>query len=203
MSADLRYGGFWRRFGALWLDVLFQAPLTVLVLWADSCSRLFSIWYCLPGLMIGLVYNVYLVKRFGGTPGKLVAGLRIAKVDGSKIGYREAFLRYLPEFVLGSLLTVALMLPTMAMTDAEYLSLGFMQRSLKIVSLAPSWYRPVQWLQNIWVWGEFLVLLTNKKRRAIHDFIAGTVVLIKDRDPSPDPTFPPVLIPAGQDPGRV
>jgi uncharacterized RDD family membrane protein YckC len=29
------------------------------------------------------------------------------------------------------------------------------------------------------VWGEFLVLLTNRERRALHDFIAGTVVVRK------------------------
>jgi uncharacterized RDD family membrane protein YckC len=203
MDTNPRYGGFWRRFGALWLDVLFLSPLTVLEFWANANSRLFNLWYFAPDIVIGLVYNVYLVKRFGGTPGKLVAGLRIAKVDGSSIGYREAILRFLPELILGTLISVATILPTLAMSDAEYLSLGFMQRSVKILSQAPFWFRPVQWLQNIWVWGEFIVLLTNKKRRAIHDFIAGTVVLIKNPNQSPDPALPPVLSPAGQDPSQV
>jgi len=26
---------------------------------------------------------------------------------------------------------------------------------------------------NIWIWGEVIVLLFNEKRRAIHDFMAG------------------------------
>ena len=29
----------------------------------------------------------------------------------------------------------------------------------------------------LWVWSEPLVMLLNKQRRAIHDFLAGTVVL--------------------------
>ena len=32
-------------------------------------------------------------------------------------------------------------------------------------------------LQQAWMWSELLVLLFNKKRRALHDFIAGTVVI--------------------------
>jgi uncharacterized RDD family membrane protein YckC len=29
----------------------------------------------------------------------------------------------------------------------------------------------------VWVYSEFAVLLTNRKRRAIHDFMAGMVVI--------------------------
>jgi len=29
------------------------------------------------------------------------------------------------------------------------------------------------------LWSEFVVLLTNRKRRALHDFIAGTVVILR------------------------
>jgi len=46
-----------------------------------------------------------------------------------------------------------------------------------MIELAPSWYKSLQWIQNAWVWGELIVLLTNRKRRALHDFIAGTVVV--------------------------
>jgi len=32
-------------------------------------------------------------------------------------------------------------------------------------------------LMQVWIWGEFLTMLFNKKRRAVHDFMAGTVVV--------------------------
>jgi uncharacterized RDD family membrane protein YckC len=31
--------------------------------------------------------------------------------------------------------------------------------------------------QQLWGWSELIVLLLNEKRRALHDFIAGTVVI--------------------------
>jgi uncharacterized RDD family membrane protein YckC len=62
-----------------------------------------------------------------------------------------------------------------------------------MVEFAPRWYHPLQIVQNIWVWGELIVLLTNRKRRAIHDFIAGTIVVHASSSTAvPAPTAEPV-----------
>lgn len=180
MSDDLKYAGFWRRFGAMWLDVLFFLPVILLVLWGNSRFRLFQAYYLLPGLAIGAFYGIYLVKRFGGTPGKVVAGLRIAKVDGSPIGYREAVLRALPDYLLSIPISLGLVIAAMRMSDTEYLSLAFGERSSRVSALAPSWHQPASVAQTIWIWSEFIVLLTNQKKRAIHDFIAGTIVILRE-----------------------
>jgi uncharacterized RDD family membrane protein YckC len=63
------------------------------------------------------------------------------------------------------------------MPSEQYLALGFMDRSKYLVARAPAWYGTVNLLLQLWVWGEFVVMLTNKKRRALHDFMAGTVVI--------------------------
>ena len=180
MNTDtLRYAGFWPRFASLWLDMLIMIPLSAATFWCSSQFRLFDVYYFIPGELFSVFYCVYLVKRYGGTPGKLLMGIKICKLDGSAIGYREAVLRYLPDFILGFLMSIALIISVFHMTDAEYHSLTYMKRSMRMIELAPSWYKPLQWIQNIWIWSEFLVLLTNRKRRAIHDFIAGTVVIHK------------------------
>ena len=159
------------------LDLIFVLPLTALVFWASRHYRLFQVYYIIPGTLFGLFYNVYLVQRFGGTPGKLVVGIRIRKLDGQPVGYWEAFLRNLPELTLVLLSNIALTFPLLHMSDAEYQSLSLMEFSRHITELAPSWYKPVQITQTIWFWGELIVLLTNRKRRALHDFIAGTIVV--------------------------
>jgi len=172
-----RYAGFWPRSGALLLDLLITLPLVALVFWGDSHYRLFSLFYFVPGTLFGLFYGVYLVKRFGGTPGKLIMGVRIRKLNGEPVGYREAFLRYFPDFILGTLAWVAVLYSLFHMTDSEYHALSVHDRTMRLIELAPFWYEPVQMAQPIWVWGEIIVLLTNRKRRALHDFIAGTVVI--------------------------
>src|SRR5581483_6427069 len=104
--------------------------------WGNSKYRLFDLYYFLPGSLFGLFYSVYLVRRFGGTPGKLMVGLRIRKLDGEPVGYREALFRYLPDFVLCMLMSIALLVPTFHMSDAEYHSLAFMERAKRMVELA-------------------------------------------------------------------
>jgi uncharacterized RDD family membrane protein YckC len=178
MNTDtLRYAGFGPRLASLLLDFIIMLPLIALQFWGFAEFRLFDVYNFLPGIVFGLFYSVYLVRRFGGTPGKLMVGIRIRKLDGEPVGYREAFLRYLPDFVLNILVSIAFIMAIFQLTDTEYHSLAFMERTRRIVELEPSWHSPLQWIQTAWVWGELIVLLTNRKRRALHDFIAGTVVV--------------------------
>jgi uncharacterized RDD family membrane protein YckC len=195
MNTDsLRYAGFWPRLASLLLDLVVMLPLAALVLLGEARYRLFSLYYFLPGILFQLFYSVYLVKQFGGTPGKLIMGIRIRKLDGQSVGYREALLRYLPDFILGLLMSMALIIPVFHMSDAEYHSFTFIERSKRMVELAPSWYKALQIVQHVWFWGELLVLLTNRKRRALHDFIAGTVVVHVSKDVlEPAPNAPIVL----------
>ncbi len=194
MNTDsLRYAGFGPRLASLLLDFVVTIPLGALALWGSSSFRLFDLYFLIPGTLFELFYHVYLVRRYGGTPGKLLAGIAIRKVDGTPVGYREAFLRFSVTFVFGLLTSVALLFALVQMTDAEYLSLSFMERSKRMVEFAPAWYTPVQWAQTVWFWGELIVLLTNKKRRALHDFIAGTVVVYTS--PAPDTALKPVAAP--------
>jgi uncharacterized RDD family membrane protein YckC len=65
------------------------------------------------------------------------------------------------------------------MSDTQYYSLGLLKRTEMLESIAPSWYQVVKITTQIWVWSEFLTMLFNQKRRAIHDFMAGTVVIKK------------------------
>lgn len=176
-SEAMRYAGFWQRFGAYWVDVLVFLPIMGLSFWLGEKTRLFNLYYFVPGLLIGLWFHVYLVKQYGGTPGKLLLKVRIARVDGTAVGYKEAMIRHSVLFVLTTLTSIGLIIGALSMSDAQYFSLGFQARTMKLVELAPSWYQPITILVNIWVWSEFVVMLTNKQRRAPHDFMAGTVVL--------------------------
>lgn len=176
----MTYAGFWPRFAALLLDLLVMSPLFILIWWGNEHFRLFDVYYFLPGTLFGLWYGVYLVRRFGGTPGKRLMKLRIVKVSGESVTYREALLRYLPEWVMGIGTSLAGIVAVISLTDAQYFAATtLIERSQVVAEAMPSWNGPVTIALNVWVWSEFLVMLTNKKRRAIHDFIAGTVV-VKD-----------------------
>jgi uncharacterized RDD family membrane protein YckC len=174
------YASFSQRLGAYLLDFLFILPLAVLFVWGGNQSRFFSAYYLVPGIVFGFWYHVYLVRRYGGTPGKLALKIKITKVQGGPVGYREAFLRYVVLFVLATISQVALLQATLGMSDSDYFVLDWRERGLQIYALAPHWLSPLTLLTNAWIWSEFIVMLTNEKRRAIHDFMAGTIVVRSD-----------------------
>ena len=174
---ELRYAGFLPRLGALLLDSLILLLPTAITFWGTYIYRFFDLYYIIPSTLFGLFYSVYLVRRYGGTPGKLIVGINIRKLGGEPVGYREAFLRYFPEFVFGLVISISLIISTLHISDIEYHALSFMDRAKRMKELAPYWSKPLLIVQAIWVWGELIVLLTNPKRRALQDFIAGTVVV--------------------------
>src|SRR5215467_2262693 len=182
-SADqLRYAGFWRRLGAIVVDVLISGvPVASIVWWGGSRFKYFPLYFLGPSAIWGLFYNVYLVRRFGGTPGKLAMGTEIRNVDGSAVGYGAALVRFLPEFVLWLLASIALWMPLFEITDPGFQSLPFLERSRMLQSLAPPWHGIVDICEQVWIWSELVIMLTNRKRRALHDFLAGTVVVIRER----------------------
>ncbi len=176
-SGGLRYAGFWQRFGAYWIDFVVMLPLMGFVYYMGEKSRMFTLYWFIPGMIIGVLYQVFLVVRFGGTPGKLLLKTRIAMVDGSPVTVKAACLRYAGLFILSLLSGIALVMATLSMSDELYFSLGYVERATKMVEMAPGWYYAVSVLMQIWIWSEFVTMLLNKRRRAVHDYIAGTVVL--------------------------
>jgi uncharacterized RDD family membrane protein YckC len=146
--------------------------------WGGSHYRLYYLYAFLPTLLFSLYYNVYLVRRLGGTPGKWLAGLKICKPDGSNIGYREATLRFLPELLTSLPLSIGVVVTTLNMTDFDYSSLSGFDRLVHMP--IPFWYQSLSIFGLVWFLSELLVMMNNKKRRALHDFIAGTVVILRD-----------------------
>jgi uncharacterized RDD family membrane protein YckC len=118
------------------------------------------------------------VPRLGGTPGKWLAGLKICKPDGSNIGYREATLRFLPELLASSLLSIGVVFAALNMSDFEYSSLSGFDRLFRMP--VPFWYQSLNIVGLVWFSSDLLVMINNKRRRALHDFIAGTVVILRD-----------------------
>jgi uncharacterized RDD family membrane protein YckC len=174
------YGGFWRRLAALALDTVLLSPLAGLNIWLGGTKSGFLL-VTLVSVVVFCCFDIYLVKRYGGTPGKRILGLKIVKLDGRDVTNREAVLRSLPSLVLMLLIYLAQILAILRIDPGVLRSLSWAERMAQFEQLAPCWYDAVLGLGDVWFWGELIVLLTNKKRRALHDFIAGTVVIVEPR----------------------
>src|SRR5688500_4847524 len=171
------YAGFWTRVAANLMDFLFLVPIVILLIVFNSIG-INAYYYTIgPYLLFYFWYSVYLVKRNGGTPGKLIAGIKILRIDGNDVGWGEALLRQCVSFILA---IVSVVVTVIALSQADsyiYESLNWIEKQRYINSLAPAAFLFVQWTSNIWSLSELFVLLLNERRRALHDLIAGTVVV--------------------------
>jgi len=171
------YGGFWLRLGALLLDGIFVLPVAYLSLYLNSFGKNIYFLTIIPTLLFTLWYGIFLPKRYGGTPGKLAVGLKIIRLDGEAIGWKESILRYSIDFVISLFSVILMTVSILNADDSIYTNISWLKQSLYLTSLAPFFFKICTWINNIWVYGELIVLLTNKRKRAIHDFIAGTVIV--------------------------
>lgn len=187
INKKIIYAEFWRRFCALLIDAVALLPLFAVSFWLSDKHRLFNFYYFLPHLIFLIWYNVYLVKKFGGTPGKILLGLKITNLDGTAVDRKTAFKRYSVQLILTTLNLIAILFATLKLTDAEYNSLSYFDRSAVLLKHMPDWAKFVSRASDFWGSGELIVVLLNEKRRSLHDLIAGTVVVQKSEAKSFEP----------------
>lgn len=180
------YAGFWKRFCAGFADVFIIMPLAFFFIWLEGFDRTLAIIITIPSSILFAMYNVYFNARFGGTPGKLVVGIRITRPNGTPIAWTEAWKRSSIDLIFAFLILVVGVWALAHVDPSKYSALGWHDRTKLLQTHQPSWFSLVDILQLVWIWSEVVILLFNKRKRAIHDFIAGTVVIHKQfAEPSP------------------
>lgn len=176
---NFEYGGFWRRVGAAILDALIMMPMGILLFFLMYTSSRAYLYYALPSTLVSLFYYVYLVRRFGGTPGKRIIGMRITMADGSPVTTNAALKRYAPFLVLQVLSIIAMIQATFVPVEG-YESMNFIEKMQTLQRSAPGWNGLLTAITYIWWIATLITLVANPRKRAAHDFIAGTVVLRTD-----------------------
>lgn len=171
------YAGFWARLGSLLLDGIIMMPVIFLTLYLNGLGKNIYFITFIPNFIFGLWYGIYLPKKYGGTPGKLIVGIKIIRIDGQAIDWKESFLRYSINFALILFSVIMMTVCLLQADDSVYTSLSWLKQTQYLMSLSPTFFKVHTWISNIWIYGELAVLLTNKRKRAIHDFIAETVIV--------------------------
>ena len=176
----MKYAGFWVRLGAGIVDAIITIPIGLIFIWLGG----FSIQLAILGLIISSLfypaYNIYFHGKYGQTIGKMVTGIKVVKVSGSDITFKEAFLRNSVDILFSLLWIVARVIALNKISETDYLQSSISQKLNILLDSTPSYLVWVSTVSEIWIWSEVVVLLFNKKKRAIHDYIAGTVVKHKE-----------------------
>jgi uncharacterized RDD family membrane protein YckC len=173
------YAGFWKRLKALVVDLLIYLPFLFIFQWLEGFSLTLAIVIAITSSFYFAMYNVYFNAQFGGTPGKLATGIRVTFPDGSRIGWIEAWKRESVNLVWVFLLLVSNVWALIHVDPTKFSSLRRIERSQLLNQHQPSWVNFIIALELVWLLSDAVVFLFNKRKRAIHDFIAGTVVVRK------------------------
>jgi uncharacterized RDD family membrane protein YckC len=171
VESDFRYQTFWPRFWAGMIDGLIFEPLFWLDLWVFkgvTVPALLVAWFVVGSFSM-LAYTIVLHGLFGQTLGKKLTGVRVFDVSGRKLSMRQAVLR--DSVVLAIVLfSVAVDLPTVASGINPYdpTTSGSDLGVLRQIPL---------WASFVWFLVEIVTMFRNPQRRAVHDLIAGSVVM--------------------------
>jgi uncharacterized RDD family membrane protein YckC len=172
----MTYAGFWPRAYALLIDLLLWVPLIAAHIFLQRYSTATAILSLLVIGPAGFVYTIYFHARWGQTIGKMVARIRVTQLDGTPIGIRHAFLRSSLDLLLWIAYTPWSVYVLATWSGPEWSSLTWADQGRVLAERNPL-YGIYDVVEQGWLWSELVVLLFNKKRRALHDFIAGTVVV--------------------------
>ncbi len=160
-----KYLTFWPRFWAptidslvLWIPTSF---IPYLIFQISDLERNATIaLYCFV-VFIYYFYGIYFHGAYGATIGKMMT--KVTVVDSATEGpitFKQAFIRDFIAILLSIILVIYMF---------------FADNSTNNVNVYDSFY--IFLIPGLWFLAEVITMLTNKKRRALHDYIAGTVVI--------------------------
>ena len=175
---DFVFVGFWKRVLAALVDLAVMWPF-------HRVASLVAVWSVqhrniLPSVLWWAAWQItwlWLVVRFGGTPGKLAIRVRIVDRAGEFLSWRRAIRRIVPGLLLG--LNYFIM---MAATASGYPESATPQSWSELGPLMGE--HAGAYLLGFAVLRYFIIadigaILFNKRKRAIHDFIAGSYVITR------------------------
>ena len=152
-----------------------------------SFSRTFSkthFWIVtVSGYVLYLVYFVVLVALWGQTPGKALLKIKVVDLKGAPVGWARAFLRNLVEAGLTFWFMILELQTISRIPMDQFVAVEVSQRGHFIYQHLPETTFWINLILAIYVYSEFIVIFLNKKKRAIHDFIAGTLIIHDPRLP--------------------
>jgi uncharacterized RDD family membrane protein YckC len=169
----------WRRIVAAVADGVLGMALSVALLpllrWSFA-HRTVPVQLAVDALSVTAA--VFLLVRFGVTPGKIIARARVVNIDGHFPDVHHALLRCSPSIVgvvLNELRLIAIFRSAPAgISVATFKDMG------EVMTTYGRAYAPLFFLMGVVGLVDIATIFANRQRRAIHDFIAGTYVVTSE-----------------------
>jgi len=157
-----KYQTFGRRFGAAMLDsIVILLPINWIVSVVIIAISPTMLSWAVPAL-ISALYYILMHYYFGWTLGKMVAQVKVLDDSERPINFGQSIVRSLPQLII-PMFAVSFSTADQSAADTIRVWAGVIYGFTFLFSVA-----------NV------IVCLANEKRRALHDYIAGTIVVRTD-----------------------
>ncbi len=173
-TAAERYSTFAPRFwtGSVDSCVLWPVGLITTTLFCLNIPRVLAGLLITVQSLVWLLYTVVMHGRYGQTVGKMVTKVRVVDFGTEgRISWRQAWLRE----GIPMLLSLGLVGWEVFLILTKGLNVSAFGNRGTLAATKGFWL--LMALPSLWFLAEVLTMLTNRKRRALHDLIAGTVVV--------------------------
>lgn len=161
-----KYDTFWRRFFAGLLDGIVLLPIGLLITFTRTDNIFNLVLGTIAMHSIVYIYSVYFHYHSGQTYGKKWMNLRVIDKNEKQLLTFEQSLKRdsIPIF----LETIGILF-----ISVQIIRMGHLPSKNSFIT------QIIDWLGTIWFILEIVTMMTNDKRRALHDILADSVV-IKD-----------------------
>ncbi|MDR1010080.1 MAG: RDD family protein, partial [Opitutaceae bacterium] len=124
-AGEMRYAGFWVRFVAAFLDGLILGVINIALMMVTMLfgvspggnvsghEALFIILTLVRMLMqyaIAIAYDVFFIRKYDATPGKMALGLKVLRANGEKLSAGRIIGRYFAKAVSALILCIGYMM---------------------------------------------------------------------------------------------
>jgi len=160
-----KYKTFVPRLVALLIDGFIMMPLAILDDWfrkAEFSPLFFYVWIPLS-LMVAPVYKILMHGFYGQTLGKMYMNVKVLSATEEPIKFVQAVIRETPQLIFNVL--------------SIYLGIAFLGLNPDDDENFQRIFSFIMTIAGVWSLADIVTFFYNPKRRALHDYLAGTVVV--------------------------
>lgn len=177
METSPQTATFGLRLAAGVVDFIVIALVVFLLGKACSLSQRTSMLLVVPLALVAFLYSFIAHARFGRTIGKYFLRIKVVRLDGANIGWNESLRRSSVDGIFGLVWASGLLYATAHLASEAFQGQGWGALYKLLAPLFPAYVVTMLFVSQFWPWSEFVTMLLNRQRRAIHDFIGSTRVI--------------------------
>ncbi|WCL50649.1 RDD family protein [Leptospira sp. GIMC2001] len=172
------YGSLYRRFSAFLIDCIIYSGLFILIYYFLTNYYILLIALTMP---ITPFVTLFFLIKFEATPGKMLLGLKVLNDNFQKLSLKQAILRTIIDILFGIILTIGYLHAMYELNMNIFDVLNFDNYFDELKRNFSAVYKFFDSLNYFWLLSEFIVMNFNLKKKAIHDYLANSVVVNVDQ----------------------